>query len=47
MENIKREELERLVGVDKVNIFYDMVDAITLLYDMAQTWNNGGKKWVY
>jgi len=47
MENIKREELERLVGVDKVNIFYDMVDAITLLYDMDQTWNNGGKKWVY
>ena len=47
MESIKREELERLVGVDKVNIFYDMVDAITLLYDMDQTWNNGGKKWVY
>lgn len=47
MENIKREELERVVGVDKVNIFYDMVDAITLLYDMDQTWNNGGKKWVY
>ena len=47
MGNIKREELERLVGVDKVNIFYDMVDAITLLYDMDQTWNNGGKKWIY
>lgn len=24
-----------------------MVDAITLLYDMEQTWDNGGKKWVY
>ncbi len=47
MENIQREELERLVGIEKVNIFYDMVDAITLLYDMDQTWNNGGKKWVY
>jgi len=47
MENIKREELERVVGANKVNIFYDMVDAITLLYDMDQTWNNGGKKWVY
>ena len=47
MENIKREELERLVGIDKVNIFYDFVDAITLLYDMEQTWNNGGKKCTY
>lgn len=47
MENIKKEELERLVGIDRVNIFYDIVDVITLLYDMDQTWNNGGKKWTY
>ena len=47
MENIKREELEKLVGTDKVNIFYKIVDEITLLYDMGQTWNNGGKKWIY
>ena len=47
MENIKREELEKLVGTDKVNIFYKIVDEITLLYDMDQTWNNGGKKWTY
>ena len=47
MENIKREELEKLVGTDKVNIFYKIVDEITLLYDMDQTWNNGGKKWIY
>ena len=47
MENIKREELEKLVGIDKVNIFYKIVDEITLLYDMDQTWNNGGKKWIY
>lgn len=47
MENIKREELERLVGKKKTKTFYDMVDAITLLYDMDQTWNNGGKKWTY
>ena len=26
MENIKKEELEKLVGIDKVNIFYDIVD---------------------
>ncbi|MDE6471517.1 MAG: DUF3788 domain-containing protein [Clostridia bacterium] len=47
MENIKKEELERLVGIDKVNIFFDIVDTITLLYDMEQVWNNGGKKWTY
>ena len=47
MENIKKEELEKLVGIDKVNIFYDIVDEITKLYDMEQIWNNGGKKWVY
>ena len=47
MENIEREELERLVGVDKVKVFYDIVDAIMSLYDTEQTWNNGGKKWAY
>ena len=47
MESVKREELERLIGMDKVNIFYDIVDVITLLYDMDQAWNNGGKKWTY
>ena len=47
MENIKREELEKLVGIDKVNIFYKIVDEITLLYNMDQAWNNGGKKWTY
>ena len=47
MENIKKEELEKLVGVNKVNTFYDIVDEITKLYDMEQIWNNGGKKWDY
>ena len=47
MENVKREELEKLVGTDKVNIFYKIVDEITLLYNMDQAWNNGGKKWTY
>ena len=47
MENIKREELEKLVGIDKVNTFYDIVDEITKLYDMEQIWNDGGKKWSY
>ncbi|MCI8761201.1 MAG: DUF3788 domain-containing protein [Clostridia bacterium] len=47
MENIKKEELEKLVGIDKVNIFYDIVDEITKFYDMEQIWNNGGKKWTY
>lgn len=47
MENIKKEELEKLVGIDKVNIFYDIVDEITKLYDMEQIWNKGGKKWTY
>ena len=47
MENVKREELEQLVGSDKANIFYDIVYEITLLYDMDQTWNSGGKKWTY
>ena len=43
MENIKREELEKLVGIDKVNTFYNIVNEITKLYDMEQVWNNGGK----
>ena len=47
MESIKREELERLVGIDRVNVFYDVVDVITSLYDMDQIWNNGGKNWTY
>ena len=47
MDNIKREELEKLVGIDKVNAFYNIVSEITKLYDMEQIWNNGGKKWTY
>ncbi len=35
------------MGIDKVNIFYDIVDEITKFYDMEQIWNNGGKKWTY
>lgn len=34
MENIKRDELERLVGIDRVKFFYDIIDAITSLYEM-------------
>lgn len=45
--DIKRTELEKLIGIDRVNIFYDLVNEITLLYDMDQAWNNGGKKWTY
>lgn len=47
MENIGREELERLVGINKVNIFYHITDVITSLYETEQIWNNGGKKWTY
>lgn len=47
MENIKKEKLEKLVGINKVSIFYDIVGEITKLYDMEQKWNNGGKKWSY
>lgn len=47
MENVKKEELEKLVGIDKANIFYNIVNEITKLYDMEQIWNNGGKKWTY
>ena len=47
MENIKKEELEKLVGIEKFNIFYDIVDEITKLYDTEQIWNNGGKNWTY
>lgn len=47
MENVKKEELEKLVGIDKTNIFYEIVNEITKLYDMEQMWNNGGKKWNY
>ena len=47
MENVKKEELNKLIGINKTNIFYDMVDVISSLYDMDQSWNNGGKKWTY
>ena len=47
MDNIKKGELERLVGIDRVNTFYKIVDEITKLYDMEQIWNNCGKKWNY
>lgn len=47
MEKIGREELERLVGINKVNIFYHIADVITSLYETEQIWNNGGKKWTY
>ncbi len=47
MEKIGREELERLVGINKVNIFYHITDVITSLYETEQIWNNGGKKWTY
>lgn len=47
MENVERAELESLVGIDKVDIFYETVDAISLLYDTEQAWNSGGKKWTY
>lgn len=47
MENVKKEELEKLVGIDKANIFYNIVNEITKLYDIEQIWNNGGKKWTY
>ena len=47
MENIKKEKLEKLIGIDKANLFHDMVNEITKLYDMEQIWNNGGKKWTY
>ncbi|MEZ3420579.1 MAG: DUF3788 domain-containing protein [Eubacterium sp.] len=47
MENIKREEIEYLIGMDKARTFYAIADEITKLYDMEQIWNNGGKKWTY
>ncbi len=47
MENVEKEELKKIVGIDKVNIFYDIVNEITKLYDMEQMWNNGGKNWTY
>ena len=47
MEKIGREELERLVGINKVNIFYHITDVIISLYETEQIWNNGGKKWTY
>lgn len=47
MGNVEKEELEKLVGIDKVNIFYDIVNEIIKLYDMEQIWNSGGKKWTY
>jgi len=39
-EKIKREELERLVGRYRVNIFYDIVDMITSLIKYYQKQKN-------
>lgn len=47
MKNVEKEELESLIGIDKVNIFYKFVNKISSIYDMEQTWNNGGKRWNY
>lgn len=47
MENVEKEKLEKLVGIDKVNTFYDIVNEITKFYDMEQIWNTGGKKCNY
>ena len=47
MENVEKEKLEKLVGIDKVNTFYDIVNEITKFYDMEQIWNTAGKKWNY
>lgn len=47
MENVKKEELEKLVGINKTNIFHNIVNEITKLYDVEQIWNNDGKKWTY
>lgn len=47
MESVEKKELEKLVGLDKVNAFYDIVNEIAKLYDMEQIWNSGGKKWTY
>ena len=49
MENVKKEELNKLIGINKTNIFYDMVDVISSsyvleTYDNAQTFHDG--KWV-
>ena len=40
----KRKSLKKLVGIDKVGIFYDIVDEIIKFCDMEQNGNNGGKK---
>ena len=47
MENVNREDLEKLIGREKVNIFYRFLDTIASLYEMDQAWNYGGKKWTY
>lgn len=47
MESVEKKELEKLVGLDKVNAFYDIVNEIAKLYDMEKIWNSGGKKWTY
>ncbi len=47
MESVEKKELEKLVGLDKVNAFFDIVNEIAKLYDMEQIWNSGGKKWTY
>ena len=44
---MERIDLEKLVGVNKVNIFYKITNEINLIYNMDQIWNNGGKKWIY
>ncbi len=44
---MKKCELERLIGTLKTTVFYEMIEKINSLYEMDQTWNNGGKRWDY
>ncbi len=47
LENISNEELQKLVGSDKLKIFGTLCEYINNTYEMEKTWNSGGKKWDY
>ncbi|HPF82572.1 MAG TPA: DUF3788 domain-containing protein [Bacilli bacterium] len=44
---MEKTELENLVGLEKIDLFFEMAGKIETLYDMDRIWNNGGRKWNY
>lgn len=41
------EELKKLIGETKLNVWHELCHMIENYYDMEHLWNSGGKAWKY